>query len=503
MRKILLFVFSFGTLLSYSQDGTLDTSFGTGGKVVSPINGDERANALVIQPDGKIVVAGYTYSSVYGNDIACLRYNTNGTLDATFGTNGVATLDLQLGSDDKAMAIDIQSDGKLVVAGYSDNGSNKDAAVIRLNTNGTLDTAFGTDGKILTNYSTSGQPTREDEYWVVKIHGLTGNIVVGGTTYSASNSSRAIVARYTPAGVLDTSFATGGKYTSLPNSQTISDYLFTIEDLAIKPNGKITVVGWSSDWLYLGRLNADGTMDTTFSTDGYNHLWGGSMYAVALNNDDSFYFTGDIWTSPQTEVYTGHIEADGGGLTASHYNFGANMTASTLALEKDNSGRLVVGGYLLNNDSGHASFLVGRLLANHTIDETFGNGGFVTTAFANPVSAAFDMKIQADQKIVLAGFSGNNIALARYNVGVLSTGSVVNGGHLEIYPNPAKDFITLNIEAAAENTEYVIVDINGRIIKAGTLLPNGDNKINVESLAQGVYVLKVGNNSTYAKFIKE
>ena len=89
--KLLLIVLS---TQSYAQDGALDTSFGIGGKVVTTINNDERANSLVIQGDGKIVVAGYTFSSVSGNDVACVRYNTDGSLDNTFGINGLATFDI-------------------------------------------------------------------------------------------------------------------------------------------------------------------------------------------------------------------------------------------------------------------------------------------------------------------------------------------------------------------------------------------------------------------------
>src|SRR5690606_2045412 len=114
-----------------------------------------------------------------------------------------------------------------------------------------LDTSFGNGGIVLTSFSTTGATIRQDEYRVVKIHQLTGNIVAGGTSYSASNNSRAIMARYTTAGALDTSFATNGKYTALPNDQISSSYLFAIEDLAIKPNGKITMVGWSTEWFYL------------------------------------------------------------------------------------------------------------------------------------------------------------------------------------------------------------------------------------------------------------
>lgn len=485
----------------YAQDGTLDPSFGDGGKLITNINNDEKANGLIIQSDGKIVVAGYTYTNTYGNDVVCIRYNSDGSLDQSFGFNGIATFDIQLGSDDKALAIDIQNDGKLILGGYSDNGSDKEALLMRLNSDGSLDTSFGDNGKILTGYSTNGIPVRQDEYRVVKIHHLTGNIVVGGTSYSASNNSRAIVARYTSTGTLDETFANEGKFTGLPNSQTTSNYLFSIEDLAIKSNGKITLVGWSNSWFYLGRLNANGTMDTTFSSDGYNHLWGGRMYGIELNNDDSFYFTGDIWTAPETQLYTGRINANGGGITATPFFFGSIMAAYSFAIEKDTNDKLIVAGYLLNENTNQSSFLVGRLLADHSIDNTFGNNGFTTTPFNNSMSRAYDMKIQADGKIVLAGFSGNNIALARYNGGVLSTNEPTIYD-VQLYPNPAKDYIHLNFENKIyEKADYQILDTMGRIVKTGNI-SGRINKINISSLNKGVYFFRIESKNINLKFIK-
>ena len=169
MKKIYKLVLVFLSALSYAQDGALDTSFGTGGKVITSINNDERANSLVIQGDGKIVVVGYTFSSLSGNDISCVRYNSAGSIDTTFGINGIATFDIQTGSDDKATSVDIQSDGRIVLCGFSDDGTDRSSLIIRLNTNGTIDTSFGVAGKALTNFTTAGITIRQDEYRAVKI----------------------------------------------------------------------------------------------------------------------------------------------------------------------------------------------------------------------------------------------------------------------------------------------------------------------------------------------
>ena len=140
----------------YSQSGTLDPSFGTGGKVITSINsGADKAYAVALQSDGKIIVAGMTTSATTGKDFACVRYNANGSLDTTFGTSGIVTNDLQTGSDDVVYSVALQADGKIILAGYSDDGSNKNAAIIKLNSDGTLDTSFGTSGKVFTDFITN------------------------------------------------------------------------------------------------------------------------------------------------------------------------------------------------------------------------------------------------------------------------------------------------------------------------------------------------------------
>lgn len=503
MKKIYkLFLIVLATQ-SYAQDGALDTSFGIGGKVLTSINNDERANSLVIQGDGKIVVAGYAFSTVSGNDLVCVRYNTDGSLDTTFGINGIATFDVQIGSDDKLTSVDIQGDGKLILAGFSDDGTDRSSLIIRLNTNGTLDTTFGSAGKVLTNFTTAGVNIRQDEFRVVKIHALTGNIVAAGTSYSSSTNSRMIIARYTSTGILDNTFATGGKFISLPNSLVSSTYLASIEDLAIKSNGRISIIGNDGGYFYLGRLTSNGTMDTSFSSDGFNDNYQGRMFGIELNNDDSIYFTGDIVPIPQTQVYTGYIDGIGGGgsIAATPYDFGTTFNAYSYAIEKDNTGKLLIGGYLRDTNTGQNSFLVGRLLANRSPDTSFGNNGFVTTAFTSNDSRAFDLKIQSNGRIVLAGVSGGKIALARYINGALSTAELTSDEKsFQVYPNPTSTI--LNIKSTGTNVagvEYKIIDLGGRTLSKGFI--NETGKINVDQLESGIYILNL-NKYKSVRFLK-
>ena len=113
-----------------AADGDLDTSFGSDGKVTTAIgSGGDYAESVAIQSDGKIVAAGFSYNGS-NNDFALVRYNTDGTLDTSFDSDGKVTTAIG-SSDEQALSVAIQSDGKIVVAGYSNNGSNDDFALVR------------------------------------------------------------------------------------------------------------------------------------------------------------------------------------------------------------------------------------------------------------------------------------------------------------------------------------------------------------------------------------
>src|SRR5262249_4024029 len=129
------------------SDGSLDSSFGSGGEVTTSFKGQAIATAEAIQNDGKIVLVGETQGA-NGDDFALARYNPDGSLDTTFGTGGKVTTDFA-GADD-AFSVAIQSDGKIVVAGSSQQNTGEDFALARYNSDGTLDTSFGAGGEVLT-----------------------------------------------------------------------------------------------------------------------------------------------------------------------------------------------------------------------------------------------------------------------------------------------------------------------------------------------------------------
>ena len=131
----------------YTANGTLDAAFGTNGVITTTVGGNLSNQRIVLQPDGKFVVASYAGSS----EVAVVRYNPNGTLDTTFGTSGITRTSVGNSSFPYVGEILVQTDGKLLVAGDARFGSTVDIFVLRYNPNGTLDNSFGANGIVQTD----------------------------------------------------------------------------------------------------------------------------------------------------------------------------------------------------------------------------------------------------------------------------------------------------------------------------------------------------------------
>ena len=519
MKKTILLGLLCSSLTAFTQSaGSLDASFGTGGKVVTSINaGTDKAYSVALQTDQKIVVAGVTDNPATGKDFVCVRYNTDGSLDNSFGTNGIVTTDLQLGSDDVAYSLAIQPDGKIVLGGYSDDGSLKKAALIRYNPNGTVDTNFGTNGRVLTAF----EGTQANEIKVVKIHALTGNIVVGGSTIISNTKAKPVVARYTNTGALDLTFNTTG-IRLLWITNLDYQYLMTVEDLAIQPNGKITAVGWrdfpssiyeNDGWAC--RINANGTMDTTFSTDGvntYNGSFNGNdrLFAMHLKSDNSFVVAGSTDISEQSYAFILY-DVTAAGTVSSMFSqiaipFNINPLDNSFAysMKEDMTGKYVMVGS--NGISTNKTFALARVNPDYNIDETFDGDGQLTTSFNNNlISEAFDAVIQPDNKIVAVGYTGNDFALARYlGTAVVATNEAYEQNALLIYPNPVEN--QLNITAkdgqVLNNQDYQILDTRGAVLIQGKLA-NSAAKIDISSLPTGTYYLNIMAINSTTKFIKK
>ncbi|MDX3248117.1 calcium-binding protein [Streptomyces sp. ME18-1-4] len=245
-------------LARYNTDGSLDTTFGTGGKVTTSFGASfNQAFGVVLQTDGKIVAAGTTNAGA-GDDFAVARYNTDGSLDTSFGTGGLVTTDFGTGSSDEASGVALQSDGKIVLAGSSDSGGTEDFALARYNTDGSLDTTFGTGGKVTTSFG-------GNEFADGVVVQTDGKIVAAGFTNAGGTQDFAL-ARYNTDGSLDTTFGTGGKIVTNFGGDDVA------LGVALQTDGKIVAAGFTNAGgtqdFALARYNTDGSLDTCFGTGG-------------------------------------------------------------------------------------------------------------------------------------------------------------------------------------------------------------------------------------------
>ncbi len=345
-----------GTLLDfqiarYNPDGSLDTTFGTGGIVTTDIEELDTLEAVALQADGRIVVTGATRPIGSAHELTIVRYNADGSLDPTFGSGGIVTA----GSFGIVPAEDlvIQPDGRIVVAGgFYDAGTEQYGfALYRFDTNGAFDATFGSGG-IATVPFTS--PVGGHVAYGVALQ-ADGRIVVAGPGINGSFDTDFTVARYNTDGSLDTTFGSGG-YAFTDVSGTGEDDV--ARGLVIQPDGKIVVAGYpteSGEGAAFGvtRYNADGSADTTFGAGG-----------VVVT------------------TIAGDTEAEGVALGA--------------------GGTIVVAGRAL------AILRVARYDSSGSLDPTFAGSGIVTTPVGSD-SAAFAVAVQSDGRIVAAGVGNRNL----------------------------------------------------------------------------------------------
>ncbi len=366
---------------AHAAPGELDLMFGVGGKVTTDFGGTENAFALVLQPDGKLVAAG-----VSGANFALARYNADSSLDATFGAGGLVMSGI--GGAGVARALILQPDGKLVAAG----SSGVDFVLARYNTDGTLDTSFGAGGLATTDFGGT-------ENAFALIRQPDGKLVAAG----ASGADFAL-ARYNVDGSLDPTFGAGGEVTTGFREPGVA------RALILQPDGKLVAAGASGTDFALARYNVDGSLDATFGIGGKTTVGisgPGAAFALIRQPDGKLVAAVASGADFALARYNANATLDstfgsGGKLATS---FGGSAGANALILQPD--GKLVAAG------ASGADFALARYNVDGSLDATFGAGGKVTTGFGGTEEASA-LILQPDGKLVAAGFSSANFALARY-----------------------------------------------------------------------------------------
>jgi uncharacterized delta-60 repeat protein len=374
---------------SRAAPGSLDPSFGSGGTVTTAVGSGAGAQAIVVQPDGKILLGGFAQEQDE-TAFALARYGSDGSLDPSFGLGGIVTTGFGPYTYSWIHALALQPDGKIVAAGR--------VYVARYTPDGRLDSSFGSGGTV---YSLPGY------VWDVLVQ-PDGKIIVGG-----SNRDGLAVARYDPDGALDRGFGSDG-IASAPGSYA--------KALALQPDGKIVAAGVDANAFELARFERDGSLDQTFGQGGHvtaqmDHF--DHLEDVALQPNGMIVVAG--WTSTLTDWASAlaRFKADGS-LDPSFGSGGRIVTPAPSSFEAFRSvsiqrdGRIVVAG------SGDFGFLARRFQPDGSPDDTFGTSGEITTTFrvgaALRQADAYAVAFQPDGKIVAGGQSGDRFALARYLV---------------------------------------------------------------------------------------
>jgi uncharacterized delta-60 repeat protein len=244
-------------MVRYHSDGRLDTTFGNGGKVTTPLGAhSDIANEMILQPDGKIVTAGYCYTG--NNDFCMARYDSSGMIDFNFGNSGKVITAIGT-SDDHINALMLQSDGKLIAAGYC-SGGNNDFCMARYNANGNIDMTFGSVGKVITSIGSGNDQVN------ALILQSDGKLVAAGSCYGGGNNDFCM-ARYDANGSLDITFGSAGKVISGIGSGNDQ-----INALILQSNGKLIAGGGCdtgiNDDFCVARYDASGNLDITFGING-------------------------------------------------------------------------------------------------------------------------------------------------------------------------------------------------------------------------------------------
>jgi uncharacterized delta-60 repeat protein len=404
----------FGVSAAQTAPGRLDPHFGSRGKVRTKIGLGSGAAALAIQPDGKIVTAGYGGRSPY--HFAVARFDANGQLDPAFGSHG--TVITSIGPADGAFAVGLQHDHKVVVAGVTDDGVNIDIALARYTARGSLDPSFGSGGLVTTRIG--GEP-RSAVARALAIQ-PDGKIVIAG-----SAGSEFLLARYDANGSLDTSFGNGGIVTT---SIGMDDVAFA---LALQADRKIVVAGdtgLQTLQFALARFNANGSLDTSFGAGGRlrTAITGfDGAHAVTVESDGKILAAGESarthgiapWQFALVRYRRdGSPDSTFGNDGVVTIPMGSGAFAEAQGLVVGRSGKITAAGTATQGEK--LDFALIRLKPSGTLDRSFGVGGRVMTSFSAGNDLAYGLALQRDGKIVLAGTAnegasaGSGFALARY-----------------------------------------------------------------------------------------
>ena len=507
----------------YHADGSPDRRFGHRGELTGYFDaGEGRINAVAVQEDGKVIVAGDAYAGKTAGDFAVARYNTNGLLDHSFGRDGIVTTDF-FGDDDAALAVVIQPDGKIVVAGQATNRENfrNQFAIARYNTNGTLDKKFGNKGTLTVDFFGDDNSAR-----TVALQ-RDGRIVVAGFVFNPStNNNDFALARLTTQGLPDMTFDGDGKLTT--DFSATDDF---ISGMALQNDGKIIVAGYrftqTAAAFALARYNPNGSLDHAFDGDGKvvtDFEWDAFGSAVAIQPDGKivvggavFNFnsnTGDFALARYNKDGTLDKTFDGDGKQTTDVD-GADNSSTGLAIQPD--GKILMAGTVFNIITNANDVMLSRYETSGVPDKSFdGDGTFIS--HLNGFNDYTTGLLVKGNKAYLGGYAFTPAStgfVAVYLLGDCSPAKIISNAQMaiqdpdiievKVYPNPSTQYFTISFGNKKDKRAFVRVsDEAGRLIETKTNVLAGTTFQLGGRYARGVYYAEViqGNTRTVVRLLK-
>ncbi len=491
MKKIVLISVILFVQISQSQTYILDTTFGNNGTVFT---------TLVNEPNSIVLENNFYYITSYRS---MTRLNYNGTIDPTFGTNGIYTLPSPINGFERYITKSKIIGNAIYMAGYSQTSNNSNILLWKLSIDGVLDTSFGVNGYCTIDLA--GEETISDfcldQNNTIFCIGRRQKAISNGYTRSL------LVSKVLPNGTIDTSFGTNGTIQYLT-----SDTIYVIGASIYYHNGALLLVGAQNYKLLLAKADNNGVLDTTFDANGFKSI------AVSHTLSEAFIKYSQLIGDTLYAYYNSYLikynlitnvkEAD--------FNVGSNAW-----IDVDGS---VYSHVFTSCSSPDISYcdsdfsLKKRLLSDGTIDTSFHiNGGFIYDPSPN-LFFSFDRSTMSRKdsngNILIAGFSYRGplpvaqlgITLVRIMEGALGTYQTMENSNMSFYPNPFSDYINFDLNVPIVNVS--LFDINGRKLSNPSYDLNS-NKLHVDmptQLQKGIYIIEISttdNKKIVQKIIKK
>jgi len=401
-----------------AAEGDLDPSFGTGGIAATTVGGSAVASAMAIDAEGRLIVVGD--AQVSDADMAVVRYLPSGAPDPAFSGDGVLTIDYPaVASSEGANAVALDAQGRILIAGYVQTTNVADIALIRLNTDGSVDSTFGPPGS--SGFVRQDLYGNEENASAVALD-AQGRILTVGTSEIAGDQDF-VAARFDSNGILDTTFGSAGR-SSVDLTAAGGDF-DTARAMSIDGQGRILLGGEAdpaaaNSQFALARLNGDGSPDTSFgppATPGRVTTTIGSasfISAVALDPENRIVVAGGAEDGAVFQFALARYSSDGSldgafsgdGSVLTSFSTDPNDFQSASDLVIDSRGQIVAAG-TIEGAMNERDLALARYRTDGTLDEAFGSGGKVTL----PGFAGAAVELDAQDRIVVGGVSEPNAGL--------------------------------------------------------------------------------------------